>query len=56
MGEIRVYTVGEVAKILKVQNRTVRDYIIAGKLKAKKLGRAYRVREEDLKAFLNSDN
>jgi len=56
MGDIIVYTVEDVAKILKVQNRTVRDYIRGGKLKAVKLGRAYRVREEDLKAFLNSDN
>jgi excisionase family DNA binding protein len=56
MADIKVYTVEDVAKILKVQNRTIRDYIRSGKLKALKLGRAYRVKEEDLKAFLSGNS
>ena len=52
MTEIRVYTVEEVATIMKVTKTTVYAYIKSGKLKAKKIGKYYRITEENLKAFL----
>lgn len=51
MSEIKVYTLGEVVDILKVTRRTVYNYISSGNLKAAKIGKYWRVREEDLKEF-----
>ena len=45
-------TMQEVANRLKVSVWTVRRYIRDGKLKAIKLNRGLRVREEDLERFL----
>lgn len=44
-----LYTLQEVAKILKVSERTLYRWIKDGKLKAHKVGRNWRVKEEDLK-------
>ena len=52
MQEIKVYTLAEVQEILKVTQRTVYNYINSGKLKAVKMGKYWRVRHEDLDAFL----
>ena len=52
MKEIKVYTLNEVQDILKVTQRTVYNYINSGKLKAVKMGKYWRVRHEDLDAFL----
>ena len=52
MQEIKVYTLAEVQDILKVTQRTVYNYIKTGKLKAVKMGKYWRVRHEDLDAFL----
>ena len=52
MQEIKVYTLREVEDILKVTQRTVYNYINSGKLKAVKMGKYWRVRHEDLDAFL----
>ena len=45
-------TVEEVAAELKIRAETVRRYIAKGELRAAKLGRVFRVRREDLEAFL----
>jgi len=49
---IKVYTPKEVAEVLKVSYRLVLDEIKAGKLKASKVGRGYRITEEQLKRYL----
>lgn len=55
---MKVYTIEEVAEVLKVHDRTVRRYIKAGDLKAVNLGSAgqpnWRIQEDDLMAFLES--
>lgn len=55
---MKVYTIEEVAEVLKVHDRTVRRYIKAGDLKAVNLGSVsqpnWRVQEDDLMAFLES--
>lgn len=45
-------TVSQVARRLQVHEITVRRYIKAGRLKAVRVGRGLRVREEDLEAFI----
>lgn len=51
-GLMKVYTVEEIASILKVSTFTVRNYIKDGKLIAIKTGGAIRVSEDNLKAFI----
>jgi len=46
-------TPDEAAKILKVNVRTVTNLIRAGELKGVKVGRVWRIREEDLQAFID---
>lgn len=52
MADIRVYTLEEVCDILKVTKRTVYNYIKGGQLQAVKMGKYWRVTEDNLKAFL----
>lgn len=47
----KLYTCDEVAKRFSVQTRTVWDWIRADKLVAIRIGREYRIKEEDLKTF-----
>lgn len=54
MAEIKVYTIDEVANILKVTSRTVYNYVRAGELKAVKLGKYWRISEESLQAFISN--
>ena len=49
---IKVYTVEEIAELMKVTKTTVYSYIKRGELKAKKIGKYYRVTEANLKEFL----
>lgn len=49
-----VMTPAEAASILKVSEEDVVAAIEDGSLKAKKLGKAYRISKESLEAFLNS--
>jgi excisionase family DNA binding protein len=45
-------TVGEVARQLRVSNMTVYRLISAGDLPAVRVGKSYRLREEDVDAYL----
>ena len=49
---MEVFTVNEVAKMLKISEQTVRTLIQQGELPAKKVGRSWRILEEDLHAFM----
>jgi excisionase family DNA binding protein len=49
-----VMTPGEAAKVLKVSEEDVMSAIDSGDLKAKKLGKAYRISKESLDDFLGS--
>ncbi|HLD30662.1 MAG TPA: helix-turn-helix domain-containing protein [Patescibacteria group bacterium] len=52
MNEIeKLFTIDEIAKILRVHPRTVNRYIESGRLKASKLG-VWRIKQSDLNAFL----
>lgn len=52
--ELKIYTVDEAAKVLKVSNMTLYRYIKAGKLRAAKFGKEWRITEENLKNFIDS--
>ncbi|MFT7184277.1 MAG: excisionase family DNA binding protein [Oceanicoccus sp.] len=47
----RLLTPEEVADVLQLHHLTVLKYIKQKKLRALKLGRVYRIREEDLQQF-----
>ena len=53
--EILVYDLKDLSKKLKISIRTLRKYVKNGKLKAKKIGKAYYVTEPNLMAFLDPD-
>ena len=49
---IKLYTLKEVGELLGVQQQTVSKYVQQGKLKARVIGGAKYVSEENLKEFL----
>jgi len=51
----RLYTTEQVAKLLQIHPLTVLKYIKAGRLKAIRLGRIYRVTETALQQFLEDE-
>lgn len=55
MADLKVYTLNETADILKVTKRTIYNYIKAGQLTAVKMGKYWRVTEENLQAFVSKD-
>lgn len=55
MADLRVYTLNEVADILKVTKRTLYNYIKAEQLPAVKMGKYWRITEENLQAFISKD-
>ena len=52
MTDNEFYTTSEIAKILKVHQRTVFRYIKIGRLKAVKVGH-WRIKREDFEKFIN---
>jgi excisionase family DNA binding protein len=46
-----LYSVAEVADRLGLHVRTIRNYVRAGRLKAVRIGKQYRISREDLEAF-----
>jgi putative molybdopterin biosynthesis protein len=52
MSEQRFYTIEEVAKLLRVNERTVRKLIDSGELHATRVGRQYRISQEQLDDYL----
>ena len=49
-----VYNLKDLSQKLNIGRRTLREYIRAGKLKAKKVGRSYYVTEPNLLDFLEA--
>lgn len=49
----RFFTVAEVARQLRVSNMTVYRLIKSGQLPAVRVGRGYRIRDEDVRKYLN---
>jgi len=53
--EIRLYGLQEIAEALNVTRRTLYNYLKQGKLKAVKIGKEWRVSEDNLHRFLNGE-
>lgn len=51
---MKLYTLQEVADVLRVTRQTIYNYVTAKRLKASKIGKEYRVTEEDLQDFLKN--
>ena len=51
---LRFATVSEVARRLRVSNMTVYRLVKAGQLPAVRVGRGYRIREEDVLTYLEN--
>lgn len=54
MEDIKVYTLAEVAEILKVSRRTLYTYVQEGKLPAVKMGKYWRVSQDSLQSFIST--
>ena len=51
---MKLYTLQEVADVLRVSRQTIYNYVTAKRLKATKLAKEYRVTEEDLQDFIKN--
>lgn len=51
--EDKFYTINQVAEILDLHHKTIRNFINAGKLRASKIGKQWRISEEDLNSFMD---
>ncbi|MHA6801463.1 helix-turn-helix domain-containing protein [Salinifilum ghardaiensis] len=54
IGEVRFLTVAEVAKVMRVSKMTVYRLVHAGELPAARVGRSFRVAEQDVHAYLEN--
>ena len=52
LGEVRFLTVAEVATIMRVSKMTVYRLVHGGDLPAVRVGRSFRVKEEDVDEYL----
>lgn len=55
LGGSTYYTIYEVAALMKLHHTTIRRMIKAGELPAKKYGRQWRIKEDDLQRFTNAE-
>ncbi|MFW5988136.1 MAG: helix-turn-helix domain-containing protein [bacterium] len=53
---MEVYTAEEVAEVLKISYRKVLDLIKKGELEAKKVGKAYRITDNQIREYLEGDD
>jgi len=53
--EQRYYTVAKVAEMLDIHEKTIQRYIREGKLRATKVGKAWRISGHDLSLFVNEN-
>lgn len=54
--DLKLYSLQEVSKILGVTHRTAWNYVKDGKIKAVKIGGAWKVTEENLRKFINGES
>lgn len=54
--DLTVYTVKEVAEILKTTRQQIRKMIASEELPAVKVGREWRLSAEDIQAFINNES
>ncbi|ABX42160.1 helix-turn-helix domain-containing protein [Lachnoclostridium phytofermentans] len=52
--EDKFYTINQVAEILDMHHKTIRNFISNGKLRASKVGKQWRVSDDDLNSFMKN--
>jgi excisionase family DNA binding protein len=55
IGELELYTVEELSSSLGIQERTIREYLKAGKIRGRKLAKRWYVTEEALREYFEAD-
>lgn len=50
----KFYTKKEAAEVLGVHPKTVERYLLAGKLKGARLGKSWKISEDDIQAFYDA--
>lgn len=53
--EDKFYTINQVAEILDMHHKTIRNFITEGKLKACKVGKQWRILDNDLRSFMGKN-
>lgn len=53
--EDKFYTINQVAEILDMHHKTIRNFISDGKLRANKIGKQWRVSDDDLNSFMKNN-
>lgn len=53
IGDIRLYSISELAEKLKLTEVTLRSYLRAGKMRGKKMGTSWYVTEEALREYFD---
>jgi len=53
--EQKLYSVEEIARFLDLHPKTVRRFIREGKIKARKIGRAWRIQQDDLREYAHGE-
>ena len=54
--EEKFYTIDQIAEILGMHHKTIRKFITEGKLRAKKVGKQWRISGHDLSLFMEDNN
>lgn len=54
--EEKFYTINQIAEMLDMHHKTIRKFITDGKLGASKVGKQWRISEQDIKAFMENTN
>ena len=52
---LKTYTVQELVKVLKISQNSVLKLLREGTIKGAKVGRVWRVSEENIRAFINGE-
>ena len=53
---LKLYSLQELAKLLEVSERTIHNYVKAGKIKGVKIGGKWKFTEEHLKKFISGES
>ena len=55
IGELELYTVDELSTLMGIQERTIREYLKAGKIRGRKLAKRWYVTEEALREYFETE-
>ncbi len=53
--QLKLYSISDLTKILNLHPKTILRFIHEGKIKARKIGRSWKVSEEDLKLYCHGE-